>query len=116
MVERNSATTIQPPLRTLALVCVAWVVLFGIENEIRNAGKSQLMRDGKKRVKNWPKCTNPFCQIISVVMSPKGENAPPALAATTMLTHAPAVDFLSWPRAEMATAPMTSAVVRLSAT
>ena len=30
----------------------------------------------------------PFCQTIKVVMSPKGEKAPPAFAATTMLIQA----------------------------
>src|SRR4051794_31093109 len=86
-----------------------------MEKEMRNAGRSQLTSEGRNRGKKCPKWTNPFCQIIRVVISPNGEKTPPALAATTMLTHAPAVDFLSCPRAAMATAPMTSAVVRLSA-
>ncbi len=34
----------------------------------------------------------PFCQTISVVMSPKGLKAPPALAATTMLMQASATN------------------------
>lgn len=81
----------------------------------KNAGISQFtklgtMMWGKSRMPNFP-----FCQIIRVVMSPKGEKAPPAFDATTMLTRL-SVMKSSWedPTDRM-TAPMRSAVVRLSA-
>ena len=52
---------------------------------------------------------------MSVVKSPKGENAPPALAATTMLTqHMDTYSSYPCPRL-LITAPMSTAVVRLSA-
>ena len=35
--------------------------------------------------KNSPNFTTPFCQTMSVVISPNGLKAPPALAATTTL-------------------------------
>ena len=56
----------------------------------------------------------PRCHTISVVMSPNGLNAPPAFAATTMLTHARLMKrVLPLPTAST-TAHITSAVVRLS--
>jgi hypothetical protein len=58
----------------------------------------------------------PFCQTISVVMSPKGLKAPPALAATTILMQPSTTKRgLSAPTA-ITTAHISSAVVRLSAT
>ena len=47
------------------------------------------MNSGKKPANG----TRPFCQTISVVMSPNGLKAPPALAATTMLMQATATNF-----------------------
>ena len=50
-----------------------------------------------------------------MVISPKGLNAPPALAATTIFIHAIEINFgLEAPTA-ITTAHRTSAVVRLSA-
>ncbi len=67
-----------------------------------------------KRSKNSKNDSLPDCQTISVVMSPKGVNAPPAFAATTMLMQPSATKrALSRPIAS-STAPMTSDVVRLS--
>ena len=57
----------------------------------------------------------PFCHTIRVVISPNGENAPPALAATTMLIQPIDINLLlSLPTARR-TAHKTNAVVRLSA-
>jgi hypothetical protein len=52
------------------------------------AGTSQFVRDGKNNAKNSKNFNDPLCQTMSVVMSPKGLKAPPALAATTMLMQA----------------------------
>ena len=68
---------------------------------------------------SWKKSWNgsmPFCQTISVVMSPNGLNAPPALAPTTILIQDRDTNLaLSRPTA-ITTAHMIRAVVRLSAT
>ena len=58
----------------------------------------------------------PFCHTIKVVMSPNGLNAPPAFAATTMLMQESATKRGASRPSAIATAHMTSAVVRLSAT
>ena len=65
--------------------------------------------------KKSPKLMRPFCQTIKVVMSPKGENAPPALAAMTILMHANVTNLVFLPPTAMATADINKAVVRLSA-
>ena len=39
-------------------------------------------------LKNPKNGITPFCQTIRVVISPNGENAPPALAATTIFIQA----------------------------
>ena len=80
------------------------------------AGISQLITEGTKSAKNSKKVSLPFCQTISVVMSPNGENAPPALAATTIETQPKATKRGDWEPTAMTTAPMMSAVVRLSRT
>ncbi len=49
-------------------------------------------------------------------MSPKGENAPPALAATTMLMQEMTMNLGDFAPMASTTAPMISAVVRLSRT
>src|SRR5690606_6932617 len=85
-------------------------------SDIRKAGTSQLTSDGRKRVKNSKKETIPFCQTMSVVMSPKGLKAPPASVATTILMHATAINPAGPAPTAIATAPSTSHVVRLSAT
>eukprot|EP00976_Prorocentrum_cordatum_P066328 1178270-Prorocentrum_minimum.AAC.2 len=48
-------------------------------------GTSQLTREGITRHIKSVNCSLPFCHTISVVTSPKGLKAPPALLATTML-------------------------------
>jgi hypothetical protein len=79
------------------------------------AGTSQLTTEGRKSAKKPENEMMPFCHTIRVVMSPKGENAPPALAATTTLIKASNMKrALSAPTA-MTTAPISNAVVRLSA-
>ncbi len=61
------------------------------------------------------KSITPFCQTIRVVISPNGLNAPPALAATTMLIHASATNFLCPTPTAITTAHISNAVVKLSA-
>jgi len=48
-------------------------------------------------------------------MSPNGEKVPPALAATTIFIHDKVINFLLSPSMAITTAPMSRAVVRLSA-
>mmetsp|Transcript_8682 Transcript_8682/g.38335 ORF Transcript_8682/g.38335 Transcript_8682/m.38335 type:complete len:240 (+) Transcript_8682:876-1595(+) len=82
---------------------------------ISAAGTSQFTTAGAKSPGNSSSRTFPFCQTISVVKSPKGEKAPPAFAATTMLTqHIATYSSYPCPRL-LITAPMSTAVVRLSA-
>ena len=114
MVTAKSATT--PHIPGLAITVSAWLVgfRFGTAKTMIAAGTSQFTTEGRNSAKNSKKASLPFCQTISVVMSPKGENAPPALAATTSDTQEIATKRgLSRPSA-MTTAPMISAVVRLS--
>src|SRR5688572_4120659 len=81
---------------------------------MHSAGTSQLASDGRNKLKNPVNETMPFCHTIKVVMSPKGLKAPPALAATTILMQAGTRN-LGLPRPTLnMTAPITSAVVRLS--
>ena len=60
-------------------------------------------------------CTFPAVQTISVVISPKGLQAPPALAATTILTKAGTMNFLLPSLTANATVDMSRALVKLSA-
>src|SRR3954469_20281857 len=79
-----------------------------------SAGTSQLTTDGTTNGKKPVNGTLPACQTMSVVMSPNGLNAPPALAATTILIQAGTTN-AGLPRPMVnATAPITRAVVRLS--
>src|SRR5215467_10393640 len=78
------------------------------------AGTSQLMREGMNSAKKSANSTMPYCQTIRVVMSPKGLNAPPALAAITTLIQAAAMNRPLPVPIAMTTAPITSAVVKLS--
>ena len=78
------------------------------------AGTSQFTSEGTNSAKNSKNVTLSFCQTIRVVMSPKGENAPPAFAATTMLMKAMAMNFGDSLPIARTTAPMTKAVVKLS--
>ena len=80
------------------------------------AGTRKLTAEGMKRAKKVQKSTIPFCQTIRVVMSPKGLKAPPALAATTMLTQAMVTNRVLEPPTASTTAHISRAVVRLSAT
>jgi hypothetical protein len=83
---------------------------------MQTAGTSQLISEGMKRAKKLKKSTLPFCQTIRVVMSPKGEKAPPALAAMTMLMHETTMKAGLLAPTAITTAPISRAVVRLSAT
>ncbi len=68
------------------------------------------------RAKNPQKLTIPFCQTINVVISPNGLNAPPALAATTILIQAIETKRVLVPPTASTTAHINNAVVKLSAT
>ncbi len=57
------------------------------------AGTTQFTTDGTNRSKNSKNDSLPFCHTISVVMSPNGLNAPPALAATTTETQVNSHEF-----------------------
>ena len=92
------------------------LISLGTVKLIMTAGTSQFTAAGMKRAKNSPNWTLPFCQTINVVMSPKGEKAPPALAATTMLTQETTTNLLLLRAMVMTTAPIRRAVVRLSHT
>ena len=58
--------------------------------------------------------TNPRCHTIKVVISPKGENAPPAFAATMFISPGTIKALLPLP-ATITTVPRIRAVVKLSA-
>ena len=66
-------------------------------------------------LKKSKKETKPLCQTIKVVISPKGENAPPALAATTIFIRPGTIKALLPLPATITTVPRISAVVKLSA-
>jgi hypothetical protein len=88
---------------------------------IRHAGTNQLTKAGMNKLKKVQKVMRPllacmfFCQTIKVVMSPNGLNAPPAFAATTKLMQASKTNFVLLPPTANTTAPISKAVVRLSA-
>ena len=71
--------------------------------------------DGTKILKKSKNETNPRCHTIKVVISPKGENAPPAFAATTMFISPGTIKALLPLPATITTVPRISAVVKLSA-
>lgn len=72
--------------------------------------------EGKNIAKNSVNLITPVCQTISVVISPNGEKAPPAFAATTILTQAIVINFLLSLPIDITTVLITRAVVKLSAT
>ena len=72
------------------------------------------IRDGKKILKNDVNKSILFCHIIRVVISPKGLNAPPALAATTVLIQHIFINLLSLLK-DVITEHIIKAVVKLSA-
>ncbi len=88
----------------------------GTPNCIIKAGTNQFVNEGKNRSKNSKNVTLPFCHTIKVVMSPKGEKAPPALAATTIETQLTATKAGEARPTANTTAPKTKAVVKLSRT
>ena len=116
MVSKKSAMMRRAPSFMLISAPLTSGFSFGTAKLMQIAGIIQLMTDGIKMAKNSKKLTLPFCQTIKVVMSPKGENAPPALAATTIFMQATTMNVLLLPPTAMATAPISRAVVRLSAT
>ena len=117
MVNKNKPTICRPPgLISMVSSLSAFGVPFGKAKCMIAAGITKLTTEGINKLKKVAKSTMPFCHTISVVISPKGLNAPPALAATTILIQAiPIKAGLSAPTA-ITTAHMINAVVRLSAT
>src|SRR5699024_4361833 len=83
---------------------------------IKKAGIKKFTAEGKNKAKNSKNFTCPACHTMSVVISPKGLKAPPALAATTMFTQLMAINLPCPSATFMTTAHMRSAVVKLSAT
>ena len=80
-----------------------------------NEGIIKFTSEGKNNFKNWKNSTYPACQTIKVVISPKGLNAPPAFAATTIFTQLILVKFLLPLPTAKTTAHIVKAVVKLSA-
>ena len=87
----------------------------GKTKDMMVAGIKKFTAAGMKRVKNAVKFRTPFCHTMSVVMSPKGLKAPPALDATTILMQAGPIKRGLLPPMAMTTAHIKSAVVKLSA-
>ena len=116
MVQRKSKHIDIAPFFSMTFSSEAFGVSLGIAKLIIAAGMRKLMSAGMNKAKNPKNSTLPDCQTISVVISPNGLNAPPALAATTILINAKDTNFgLSDPTANT-TAPINKAVVKLSAT
>ena len=116
MVAMNRKMVTKPPFFTRTASASGAGLPFSTAKPMMKAGTSQFTSAGMNRLKNSAKGRMPRCQTIRVVMSPKGLKAPPALAPTTMLMQARATNFGLSPPTAMTTAPITSAVVRLSAT
>ena len=117
MVSRNKQTITNPP--RLMITCSPFGVSAGLSTSMNQciiaAGITKLTTAGINNLKNTPNSMTPLCQTIRVVISPKGLNAPPALAATTILMQASETKRgLSEPT-DMTTAHMIKAVVKLSA-
>ena len=86
-----------------------------MKSDIITAGIMYVTTEGTKILKKSKNDTKPLCQIISVVISPNGENAPPALAETTILIIPIVMKFLLPLPTTSTTVPRIKAVVRLSA-
>ena len=115
MVRINRPTTTQAPCCKSALSVTGSGWSFPTAKLRIDAVTTQFTTEGMNRAKNSWKCTTPFCQTIRVVISPKGLNAPPAFAATTILIQAMAMNLVLLPPTATATAAINRAVVRLSA-
>ena len=94
MVTKKSPIITQPPSRTRGVSSNGSGRPAGRAIIMMAAGTSQLTSDGISSTKNSSNAMMPFCQTISVVMSPNGLIAPPALAATTILTQLTATNRL----------------------
>lgn len=106
--------------RSTLFICAELLLTSGIPFERKRkrieAGTSQFTNDGTSNKKNcWNSTSSPFCRTIKVVISPKGLKAPPALAATTTLTHAMTTNLVLDLPADIITVDISKAVVRLSA-
>ena len=117
MVSRNKTTINKPP--RLIIACSPSEMPLGLSLLMKEciiaAGITKLTTAGINNLKKTLNSIIPFCQTIKVVISPKGLNAPPALAATTILMQEREMKRgLSEPTA-ITTAHIIKAVVRLSA-
>jgi len=88
---------------------------FGIKRLKKNAVISHPTIDAGKRYKKSTKVPLPSTHTIKVVISPNGDHAPPAFAATTMLTAAGTTNALFSLSIVINTVERISAVVKLSA-
>ena len=117
IVSKNKPTMIKPPcLITLPFTSSSGAGLpLVTANDMMVAGIIKLTTAGINNAKNSLNSRMPFCHTINVVISPKGLNAPPAFAPTTMLTQAIAIKSGRPCPTAIITAHITNAVVRLSA-
>ena len=90
--------------------------LLSIANDMQKAGIIKLITAGKNNLKKSANCNLLLCHTIKVVISPNGLNAPPALAATTILIQAQQINFLLSGATAITIADISNAVVKLSAT
>ena len=116
IVTKNSTLIPRAPFFIRNLPVIGSGRSFGIAGVISSAGTIKLATDGRNSVKKSKNSTLPACHTIRVVISPNGLKAPPAFAATTTLIRAGTVKRVSSLPTDMMTVPITSAVVRLSAT
>jgi hypothetical protein len=106
----------KPPYLTSASSRPRGGLPVGTAKCMHSAGTSQFTTDGTKIRKNSKNSTLCACHTIKVVMSPNALQAPPALAATTMLMK-PRLTKRALPAPTASTtADMIRAVVRLSST
>ena len=115
IVKINMPTTIKAPSFNSTFSLIASGFSLATNIDMITAGINQLTTEGMIKAKNVAKGTTPFCQTIKVVISPNGLNAPPALAATTILIQASAINLVFVPPTAIATVDINNAVVRLSA-
>ena len=116
IVNINNATILLAP-RLISNFSLRSTTDFSLEMKklIIIAGTKKLTKDGINKTINCSNFTKPDCQIINVVISPKGLNTPPALAATTMLIQAMLMNFLSLDATFNIIAHISIAVVKLLA-
>ena len=110
----NPIIILAPGLRGMISVDPSGFIL-GTKGYMINAGTTQFSNDGINKKANFKVSTLPEVQTIRVVISPKGLQAPPALAATTILIKAGIIN-LEFPLlTAKATVDIKRALVKLSA-